>query len=179
MKDSQNDEFDEFTAETPFRFCPADGNRLGPPRPSGGVTCPICGRSFYRNSAPAVGAAIMENGKALVTVRARAPHKGMIDVPGGFIELGEHPVDALKREVMEELGVEIAVEWPPVMFAPHRYGDDGVHALAIGFRARITSGIPSPSDDVADILHVTPDEVDSLDFAWEHDREFIRNAFFG
>ncbi|WP_119065625.1 NUDIX hydrolase [Rubrobacter indicoceani] len=167
---------DGFTAETPFRFCPADGNRLGPPRPSGGATCPVCGRSFYRNSAPAVGAALVRDGKALVTVRARNPYRGMVDVPGGFVELGEHPVDALKREVMEELGVEIEVEWPPVMFAPHRYGDNGVHALAIGFRAEIISGDPSPTDDVADILRVTLDEVDSLDFAWDHDREFIRDV---
>ena len=100
----------------------------------------------------------------------------MIDVPGGFVELGEHPVDALKREVMEELDVEVEVEWPPVMFAPHRYGDDGVYALAIGFRARIISGEPSPSDDVADVLRITWDELDALAFAWEHDRQFIRNA---
>lgn len=85
-------------------------------------------------------------------------------------------MDGLKREAMEELGVEVDVIWPPVMFAPHTYGDDGVHALAIGFRARIISGEPHPTDDVADIRRVSADEIDSLDFAWEHDREFIRNA---
>jgi ADP-ribose pyrophosphatase YjhB (NUDIX family) len=167
---------DDFTPESPFRFCPADGTKLGDPRPSGGVTCPSCGRSWYRNPAPAVGAAIIEDGKALVTVRARDPYRGKIDVPGGFIELGEHPVEALKREVMEELGCTVEVLWPPVMFAPHRYGDDGVHALAIGFRAEIVSGEPRPSDDVADILRVSPDDIPSLDFAWNHDREFVRNA---
>jgi hypothetical protein len=62
------------------------------------------------------------------------------------------------------------------MFAPHRYGDDGVHALAIGFRVEITSGEPSPTDDVADILWVSAEEIDPLDFAWEHDRKFIRDA---
>lgn len=167
---------DDFTADSPFRFCPADGTKLGEPRPSGGATCPLCGRSWYRNPAPAVGAAMVRDGKALVTVRAREPYKGKIDVPGGFLELGEHPIDALKREVMEELGVEVEVEWPPVMFAPHTYGDDGVHALAIGFRARIISGKPFPSDDVADILWISSDEINSLDFAWNHDREFIRDA---
>ncbi|AHY47923.1 ADP-ribose pyrophosphatase [Rubrobacter radiotolerans] len=167
---------DGFTAETPFRFCPADGSPLGPPRPSGGATCPVCGRSFYRNPAPAVGAAILSGGKALVTVRAREPYRGKIDVPGGFVELGEHPVDALRREVREELGVEARVLWPPVMFAPHRYGDDGVHALAIGFRTEIVSGEPSPSDDVAEVLWTSLTDLDALDFAWEHDREFIRNA---
>lgn len=85
-------------------------------------------------------------------------------------------MDGLKREVMEELGVEVEVLWPPVMFAPHTYGDGGVHALAIGFRAEIISGEPSPTDDVSDILWIPASEIDSLDFAWPHDREFIRNA---
>jgi ADP-ribose pyrophosphatase YjhB (NUDIX family) len=167
---------DGFTPDTPFRFCPADGAKLGEPRPSGGATCSLCGRSWYRNPAPAVGAAIVRDGKALVTVRARNPYRGKIDVPGGFLELGEHPMDALKREVMEELGIGVEVMWPPVMFAPHTYGEDGVHALAIGFRAEIVSGTPSPTDDVADIRYVALNEIDSLDFAWPHDREFIRNA---
>jgi len=77
------------------------------------VTCPECGRSWYRNSAPAVGVAIVRDGKALVTVRALEPEKGKVDVPGGFVEVGEHPVRGLEREVREELGVEVEVEENP------------------------------------------------------------------
>ncbi len=48
--------------------------------------------------------------------------------------------------------------------------------LAIGFRARIISGEPSPADDVAEIRWVSEDEIDALDFAWEHDRRIARRA---
>jgi hypothetical protein len=48
--------------------------------------------------------------------------------------------------------------------------------LAIGFRARIVQGEPQPSDDVAEIRWVSADELDELDFAWEHDRELVRAA---
>ena len=160
----------------PFRFCPADGTRLGDPRPSGGVTCPTCGRSWYRNPAPAVGAAILDGDRALVTVRAREPYRGMVDVPGGFLEVGEHPVDGLRREVREELGLEIEVDPTPVLLAPHTYGPEGVWALAIGFRARILEGRPDPADDVAEARWIGADEVDGVDFAWEHDRGFVRAA---
>ena len=95
-----------FSATQPYRFCPADGTRLEEPRPGGGARCPLCGRSWYRNSAPAVGAVIVQDGQALVTVRAREPEKGRLDLPGGFLEVGEHPVDGLVREVREELGAE-------------------------------------------------------------------------
>jgi 8-oxo-dGTP diphosphatase len=123
-----------------------------------------------------VGAAIVEGDRALVTVRAREPYGGKVDVPGGFLEVGEHPVDGLKREVREELGLEIEVNPTPVLLAPHTYGPEGVWALAIGFRARILEGRPDPADDVAEALWIGAREVDSVDFAWEHDRGFVRAA---
>lgn len=165
-----------FSPTEPFRFCPADGTRLGEARASGGVTCPECGRSWYRNSAPTVGAAIVRDGRALVTVRAIEPEKGRVDVPGGFLEVGEHPVDGLKREAREELGVEIEVLGNPVSLAIHTYGEDGIYVLAMGFKARIIGGKPDPADDVAEIRWVSSEEVDGLDFAWQHDREFVRAA---
>ncbi len=165
-----------FSPTDPFRFCPADGTGLSEPRPSGGVTCPLCGRSWYRNPAPAVGAAILDGDRALVTVRAREPYRGQVDVPGGFLEVGEHPVEGLKREVREELGLEIEVDPMPVLLAPHTYGPEGVWALAIGFRARISRGVPKPADDVAEARWIGAGEVDGVDFAWEHDRGFVRAA---
>lgn len=165
-----------FSPTEPFRFCPADGTALGEPRPSGGVTCPLCGRSWYRSSMPAVGAAIVEDGKALVTIRAREPEKGRLDLPGGFLEVGEHPADGLVREVMEELGVEAEVVGDSVLQATHAYGEDGDWVLAIGFRVRITGGEIRPADDVAGVRWVSLGEIDDLDFAWMHDRELVRAA---
>ena len=128
-----------FSPATPFRYCPADGTKLGEARASGGTTCPECGRSWYRNSAPTVGAAIVQNGQALVTVRGIEPEKGKIDVPGGFLEVGEHPVDGLKREAREELGVEVEVDGEPVQLATHTYGEDGAWVLAPSGSRRVSS----------------------------------------
>ncbi len=165
-----------FGPADPYRFCPADGTRLKEPRPSGGVSCPSCGRSWYRNSSPAVGAVVVEDGKALVTVRAREPEKGRVDLPGGFLEVGEHPVDGIIREVREELGVEIELVGAPILPATHTYGPDGAYVLPIGFRARIIEGEPDPTDDVAEIRWIPASEVDTTDFAWEHDRKMVREA---
>jgi ADP-ribose pyrophosphatase YjhB (NUDIX family) len=118
----------------------------------------------------------VRDGKALVTVRAREPEKGRVDVPGGFVEVGEHPARGLEREVLEELGVEIRVEGNPVLLATHTYGPEGNWVLAISFLARIVDGEPSPADDVAEIRWVSAEEIDDIDFAWEHDRRLIRAA---
>ena len=79
-----------------------------------------------------------------MTVRGIEPEKGKLDLPGGFVEVGEHPRDALAREAKEELGVEVEVEERPMLLAVHTYGADGEYVLAIGFRVRIVSGEPKP-----------------------------------
>lgn len=164
-----------FSADEPYRFCPADGARLQvPTHEGGGAQCPCCGRSWYRNPAPAVGAAIVRDGRALVAVRAHDPEKGRLDLPGGFLEVGEHPADALVREVREELGVTIEVDSGPLLLATFIYGTGGEHGLAIGFEACIVEGEPRPADDVAEVRWISAAELDDLDFAWEHDRELVR-----
>ncbi len=161
----------------PFRFCPACGNRLADPDFEGGTRCESCDRSWYRNSAPTAGCAIVRDGRALVTLRGRDPEKGRFDVPGGFLGPGEDPLVGLKREVKEELGVEVeaAIE-DLVQMVPHRYGPEGDFVLALGFRARLVSGDPKPADDVAAVRWISRNEIDDLDFAWQHDRDLVRKA---
>lgn len=120
---------------------------------------------------------IVRDGAALVTIRAHDPFAGQIDVPGGFINVDEDLIDGLKREVREELGVEIEVRPQDfIQGAPHRYGENGDQILAVGFRARLAGGEPTARDDVADIKWVRARDLDELDFAWEHDRELVRKA---
>jgi 8-oxo-dGTP diphosphatase len=53
-----------------------------------------------------VGAVIVNEGRAFVHRRSydRALFPGCWDVPGGHVEVGETPLDALRREVEEETG---------------------------------------------------------------------------
>ena len=119
----------------------------------------------------------MRDGQALVAVRGREPEKGKLDVPGGFLLAGELPLDGLKREVKEELGVEIEVDLEDcISMATHTYGEEGDYVLSLGFAARLLSEDITPNDDVADVRWVTAEELDGLDFAWAHDRELIRRA---
>jgi ADP-ribose pyrophosphatase YjhB (NUDIX family) len=115
--------------------------------------------------------------KVLLSVRAGDPYKGKVDIPGGFLNSGETALEGLKRELQEELGVEAEVSMDDLLQAePHRYGDEGEWTLALGFHARLASGEPSASDDVAELLWVEKGELDDLDFAWPHDRDLARRA---
>lgn len=57
-----------------------------------------------------VAAIINYNGKFLVTQRGYGDFKGYWEFPGGKIEPGETPENALKREIKEELNLEIEIE---------------------------------------------------------------------
>ena len=166
----------------PFKFCPMCATELVPPsRPGGGAYCPVHERSWYRNSSPTVGCAIVDGtgSRALVSIRGIEPEKDRYDCPGGFLEPGEHPLDGLVREIHEELGVEVEDVTGPLVMEVHRYGPGGDFILALGFTARLAAGSPEPADDVAEIRWVETGELDDMDFAWPHDRELVRRALAG
>ena len=50
---------------------------------------------------------IIKDNKIALIKKARGGYKGLLDIPGGGIEHDETPVDALKRELMEEAGVTV------------------------------------------------------------------------
>ena len=57
-----------------------------------------------------VAAILHRDGAYFATQRGYGEFEGMWEFPGGKIEPGESPEDALKREIQEELGVDIAIE---------------------------------------------------------------------
>ncbi|MDP3742104.1 MAG: NUDIX domain-containing protein [Candidatus Micrarchaeota archaeon] len=70
-----------------------------------------------------VGGALFKNGKLLVLKRNsdKKTRPNDWEIPGGKIEIGEQPAEALKREFMEETGLEIEVGKP---FHSWSYVDD-------------------------------------------------------
>ncbi|MGX6604849.1 NUDIX domain-containing protein [Micromonosporaceae bacterium Da 78-11] len=65
----------------------------------------------------AAGALFVDRQGAVLMVRPT--YKTFWDIPGGYVEAGESPLDACTREVREELGIEVtlgallAVDWAP------------------------------------------------------------------
>ena len=55
----------------------------------------------------AVGAIVVKDGRVLLARRGKEPSRGLWSVPGGAVRLGEELKAAAKREVREELGIEV------------------------------------------------------------------------
>jgi 8-oxo-dGTP diphosphatase len=87
-------------------FCSACGAQL-PALPP--VACPACGTRHWRNAKPCAGAFVTHEGRLLLVRRAHEPWLDYWDIPGGFCEPDEHPLDAAVREVVEETGLRVRV----------------------------------------------------------------------
>jgi len=83
-------------------------------------------------------AVVIESSRVLLTQRAEGQHlAGLWEFPGGKLESGESPEEALVRECLEECGIEIEVaEILDVTF--HRYPEKDV--LLLFYRCSLISG---------------------------------------
>lgn len=50
---------------------------------------------------------LIRNGRIALIIKTRGGYKGRLDLPGGGIEHNETPTEALKREILEEAGVNV------------------------------------------------------------------------
>jgi NAD+ diphosphatase len=91
-----------------FRFCPRCRSPRIQPEKEHGIFCTACGFLFFFNSAAAVSAIIQVRSGILLVQRKKAPRRGYLDLPGGFVSPGESLEAALKRELKEEINLEIS-----------------------------------------------------------------------
>ena len=83
-------------------------------------------------------AAIVQDNKVLATRRGYGAYKDWWEFPGGKLEDGESPEDALIREILEELNVEISVG---KLLRTVEYDYPGFHLVMHCFLCSISSGV--------------------------------------
>ncbi|MFF0654723.1 NUDIX domain-containing protein [Micromonospora tulbaghiae] len=99
--------------------------------------------------------ALVENGAVLLVHRspARRAYPDLWDLPGGDVEAGESELQALVREMREELGVQIVAESSSRLGDLHAgSGDDAVHVCVwhVGdWAGSPTNRAPDEHDDIA------------------------------
>ncbi|MBA2506044.1 MAG: NUDIX domain-containing protein [Thermoleophilaceae bacterium] len=123
-----------------FVFCPVCARELD------GDSCPEGHFTFYDNPVPAVQGWVERDGEFLILKRAREPQKGRWDMPGGFVEPGEHPEETVRRELMEETALSVVVERLVGVY-PSVYGDTGKKTLDFAYRCRVEGGEFALSDE--------------------------------
>ena len=102
-------------------------------------------------------AVVIQEGRVLLTRRAEGQHlAGMWEFPGGKLEDGESPEEALGRECLEECGIEVEVG-EILEVTHHRYPEKAV--LLLFYRCALRAGEVRHLQ-VADHAWVAPQDLD-------------------
>jgi 8-oxo-dGTP diphosphatase len=92
--------------------------------------------------APGVGcgAAIVRDRRLLLVKRLRPPEAGAWSLPGGKVDFLEPLAAAIRREIREEIGIEIALE--RLLLVAETIGLDGQHWVSPVYLAHLEAGEP-------------------------------------
>ncbi|MFJ8072903.1 (deoxy)nucleoside triphosphate pyrophosphohydrolase [Streptomyces sp. NPDC096176] len=115
-----------------------------------------------------VAGAVYDKGR-LLAARRSAPEDlaGRWELPGGKLEPGESPEQALVRELREELGIETE----PVERLPGEWPLKPGYVLRV-WTVRLLSGDPRPLQDHDALRWLAPGELDDVDWL-EQDRPAV------
>ncbi len=141
-------------------FCPQCATRVqvqpveGKARP----VCPTCGYIAFRDPKVAATVLIERNGRILLTRRRIDPGKGHWCFPGGYVDFGEDPAEAARRECREETGLTLNhLELLDVSF--------NGRVIVITYHAIAADDAqPTPGDDADLAAWFAPDDLPPLAF---------------
>lgn len=138
--------------------------------------CSACGFTLFLNVAAAVGVIIGCRGKILFGVRRNDPGKGMLDLPGGFVDPDESAEECARREVLEETGIHIP-KASYFMSLPNSYHYRDITYSTVDLIFTVHFDNPPPmaaADDLSELLWLAPDESDLDRIAFPSLREAVR-----
>ncbi|MDR4498894.1 MAG: NUDIX domain-containing protein [Candidatus Scalindua sp.] len=131
--------------------------------------CESCGYTYFQNIAASVAAIIECHNQILVCTRKFDPCRGKLCFPGGFVDMNESAESALKREVFEELKIEIS-EMRYVGSFPNVYLYKHVeyHTLDFFFSLKLEE-VPqiTVGEEIAAIKWIEKDKINYDGFAFE------------
>lgn len=122
-------------------------------------------RRYPKRPLVGVGAILFRRGRILMARRGKAPLKGWWSLPGGAVELGESLEDAVRREVLEETGLEVEPVRLFEVFERIMRDADGApeyHYVLIDYVCKVTGGTLFPGDDVCAVDWVRRRDLASL-----------------
>lgn len=135
-------------------------------------------REYPSHPIPGVAGLIIKDNKVLLTIRGKEPRKGLWGIPGGVVELGETLVEAVKREIFEETGLQVEPLELITVFDSISRDDAGrvrYHYVLFEYLCEYVSGDIMAGDDAPDARWVSLDDLDSLPIM-ESTRRFIERT---
>jgi ADP-ribose pyrophosphatase YjhB (NUDIX family) len=136
-------------------------------------------RRYLDRPQAGVGAIIFRGTEVLLVKRGRPPALGKWSIPGGLVELGESMEASVRREVLEEVGLEVRVIDLVAALDRVIFDGDGrieYHYILLDFLCEVLGGSLNAGSDADECRFVPMDELRLLDMT-RGTEEVIRQAF--
>lgn len=150
-----------------LEYCPKCGSHHFVEEGNKSRKCENCGFEMFMNASAAnVAFIVNEEGALLVEKRKNEPAKGTLDLPGGFADAGETAEEGVRREVLEETGLEVT-EAKYMFSLPnvYRYSDIDIPTLDMFFLCKVASTEQlQAADDAAECMWVKPEDIHTEQF---------------
>lgn len=160
-----------------FKYCPKCGSKHFDINNEKSKKCDNCGFVYYMNPSAATAAFILNSrGELLVERRGKEPAKGMLDLPGGFIDNDETAEEGIAREIREETGLCVtASEYLFSLPNIYMYSGMEIHTLDMFFRCSVEEDCaPQAADDAAECFWVPLSDIHTEQFGLRSIRHALR-----
>ena len=120
------------------------------------------GREYPERPLVGVGGVVISSGRALLIRRGGPPLQGQWSIPGGMLEIGETLIEGVRRELLEETGVEVRVgELIEVFERINRDGNGKAqyHFVVLDYLCEAVRGEARPGSDVTAVAWAKPQEL--------------------
>lgn len=170
----------EYSPSHVFKYCPKCGSPGFVPDTEKSFKCRICEFGYFINMAASVAAIIRnKNNEVLFTVRKHKPAAGMLDLPGGFVDLGETAEKAIVREIKEELNLDITrMEFIGTFTNKYIYEEIEYQTLDLVFNCSVNSFEDiQVADDVSGFVFRNPATIKSEEIGLESIKEIVKYIY--
>lgn len=120
------------------------------------------GREYPERPLVGVGGVVVSNGRTLLIRRGGPPLEGQWSIPGGMLEVGETLLEGVRRELLEETGVDVRVGELIDVFERINLDGDGktrYHFVVLDYLCEAVRGEARAGSDVTDVAWAAPSEL--------------------
>jgi len=119
-------------------------------------------REYPERPLVGVGGVVISKGRTLLIRRGAPPLEGQWSIPGGMLEVGETLTEGVRRELLEETGIEVSVGELIEVFERINMdaaGKTRYHFVVLDYLCEEMGGEPRAGSDVTDVAWATPHEL--------------------
>jgi ADP-ribose pyrophosphatase YjhB (NUDIX family) len=161
-------------AKEAFKFCLRCGTKARLNKNH--LHCPACGLDFYLNPKPVQSVILFNNkNELLFVIRAFEPKKGFLDFPGGFVDEDEDFEQSIRRELKEELGIDIGeINFLSSDHDTYLFQDVNYKTMGATYYGNLPKNAElKPDDDVSGVEFYRLEDIPMDRLAWPSMRRMI------